>query len=74
MNRRDLVIKQIELMDDIRAKANINIVTCGNCGTILLHERDAEEIECFGCKHTMDICDCPDLLYNGIENNTEFED
>jgi transcription elongation factor Elf1 len=25
-------------MEDIRAKANINIVTCGNCGSIILHE------------------------------------
>jgi glutamine amidotransferase PdxT len=74
MNKRELVIKQIDLMDDIRQKADINIVTCGNCGTLVLHKRNAEEIECFGCMNVMDVSDCPDYWYNGVENNAEFND
>jgi hypothetical protein len=31
-----------------------------------------DEIECASCKSVMDICDCPDLWYNGLENNEEF--
>lgn len=71
-NTRDKVIEQIELMDNIRDKANINIVTCGNCGSIVLHERNEEDIDCPYCPSVMAQSDCPDYLYVGIENNNEF--
>jgi len=62
--KRELAQEQLNLMDDIRAKANINMVTCGHCGTILLHEmrsiNEDNSIECFGCKRTMDLSDCTD--------------
>jgi hypothetical protein len=72
MKKRDLVIEQIKLMDDIRKETNINIVTCGNCGTIVLHKMDEENIKCFGCMNVMNVCDCPDYWYQGVENNEEF--
>jgi hypothetical protein len=85
MTKRELAQKQLDLMNDIRAKANINIVTCGNCGTILLHEMelisdiefisfkdDDNSIECYDCKTKMDLCDCPDLWYDGCIENMEF--
>ena len=46
-------------------------MTCGNCGSILLHEMADETIECL-CGHEMDLSDCPDLFYSGMENNEEF--
>lgn len=65
---------QLELMNEIRAELNINLVTCGNCGDIILHRMidlsnfDKENlIKCHSCKYEMDICDCPDLFYNGME-------
>ena len=72
--RRELAQEQLDLMNDIRAKANINIVTCGHCGTILLHEMNEEDIECFGCKRILDQSDCPDLWYEGCQNNSEFDE
>ena len=72
--RRELAEEQLELMELIRSKSNINMVTCGNCGTLLLHERDAEEIDCFGCKTKMDVCDCPDYWYSGCIDNEQFND
>jgi hypothetical protein len=72
--RRELAQKQLDLMEDIRAKANINIVTCGHCGTVLLHERNEEDIECFSCKSVLDQSDCPDYWYNGCIENMEFDD
>jgi hypothetical protein len=72
--RRELAQKQLELMNDIRAKSNINMVTCGHCGTILLHEINEENIECFGCKSVLDQCDCPDLWYEGCIENREFNE
>jgi len=72
--RRELAKEQLELMELIRSKSNINMVTCGNCGTVLLHEREVEEIDCFGCKTKMDVCDCPDYWYSGCIDNDEFND
>lgn len=69
---RDKVIKQIELMENIRQKANINIVNCGQCGNVVLHERNEEDIECPYCKFTSEPCDFPDFLYENMENNAEF--
>ena len=87
MTKRELAQKQLDLMDDIRGKSNINIVTCGNCGTILLHEiksisdiefisfkDDDNSIECFGCNTKMELCDCPDLWYEGCIENMEFDE
>ena len=68
--KKQIVEKQIELQNKIQS-AGFNIVECGHCGTILLHEVGDEEIDCF-CGETMALSDCPDLYYSGIENNEEF--
>jgi hypothetical protein len=59
--------KQIELQGRIIALANINIVTCGNCGSVILHELNDQPIDCPFCKYEMDQSDCPDLYYEGME-------
>lgn len=62
MEKRSLVIRQLELMDEIRAKANINIVTCGNCGSVILHKTDLEgTVSCHDCGY--------DLFYTGMEES-----
>jgi hypothetical protein len=66
---REIVLQQIDLQEKIQG-LGFNIVECGNCGTVLLHETGKEKIECF-CS-TMALSDCPDLYYSGIENNEEF--
>jgi hypothetical protein len=73
MTKRQLAEKQIALQDRVQALANINIVTCGHCGSVLLHEMNDEDIECACCKHTLAQCDCPDLWYEGCQNNGEFD-
>ena len=72
--KRELAEKQIELQNRVIALANINIVTCGNCGSVLLHERNDELITCACCKHELDQSDCPDLWYEGCQNNSEFDE
>lgn len=71
-SKRTLVIEQLHLMDEIRAKANINIVTCGNCGTVFLHKEDNLELTCFDCKFSSEPCDHPDLFYSGMEDSDVF--
>lgn len=70
--KQEIVLEQIELQEQIQS-AGFNIVECGNCGTVLLHKRGEDEIDCF-CGHTMALSDCPDLYYSGMENNQEFQD
>ena len=72
--KRQLAEKQIELQNRVIALANINIVTCGHCGSVLLHELNDELIECASCKHELEQCDCPDLWYNGCQCNSEFDE
>jgi len=40
-----------------------NVVTCGNCGDIILVEifDSVQEVQCPHCKEVMDYCDTPDL-------------
>jgi transcription elongation factor Elf1 len=76
---KDLFMKQIELQEKIQKLANINIVTCGHCGTVLMHEmktannENVEEIECYSCEVKMNICDAPDLWYKGCETGITFD-
>lgn len=52
---------QNELQQEIIDKTGINIVTCGNCGSVLLHYIDDEFIQCPDCKFASEPCDFPDL-------------
>ena len=40
-----------------------NIVTCGNCGEIIIHHTSDTEIACHQCKYTSEPCDFPDLFH-----------
>jgi len=79
--KRELAQEQLDLADKMRDNG-INMVTCGNCGTILLHETktineivdEDLHIECFGCKREMDFSDCPDYWYEGCLENGEFDE
>lgn len=70
--RRELAQVQLDIMNQIRKSSDINMVTCGNCGTILLHYMNEYSIVCFECMNDMDLSDCPDYWYNGCIENKEF--
>jgi hypothetical protein len=67
--RRELVAEQMRLMEVIREKTSINIVTCGNCGSVMLHEPlDAESVvTCYDCLTDIGLEECSDLWYEGCE-------
>jgi hypothetical protein len=54
---------QLELQQEIVKASGINIVTCGNCESVILHEVCCEAIQCHDCGFTSDPCDFPDLNY-----------
>lgn len=66
----EIVEEQIELQEELQS-LGFNIVECGNCGTALIHKTGKDMIDCF-CGHEMALSNCPDLYYNGMENNEEF--
>jgi DNA-directed RNA polymerase subunit RPC12/RpoP len=53
---------QFEILQLIQ-RDGYNVVTCGNCGDVVLLEIDdtIEEVQCPHCKKTMEYCDMPDL-------------
>lgn len=70
MTKKEIAENQIRLQREIQ-NAGYNIVTCGNCGGILLHELADDKIDCF-CGSEMDLSDCPDYWYEGVELGEEF--
>lgn len=67
--KREIAEEQIHLQEEMQSKG-FNIVTCGHCGTVLLHRTGEETIQCF-CGE-MALSDCPDLWYEGAQNDAEF--
>ncbi len=70
--KKEIAENQIKIQKCMQF-AGFNVVTCGNCGTVLLHEIEDESIDCF-CGQQMDLSDCPDFWHEGCENNPEFDE
>lgn len=64
--KQNALLHQLKLMDEVRRVANTNMVTCGNCGAILLHKGDIFKVNCYSCEQEMDVHDCPDYFYSGM--------
>ena len=69
---REKVIEQIRLQEKMQKLSGVNLLTCGNCGTILLHDIKENQVDCFACGNMIDQSDCPDYWYNGLENSDEY--
>jgi transcription elongation factor Elf1 len=54
---------QLELQQQI-LEIDINIVTCGNCSSVILHEVHQYEIECHICGYKSEPCEFPDLNFD----------
>jgi predicted RNA-binding Zn-ribbon protein involved in translation (DUF1610 family) len=59
----ELKDSQYSLQREIVNATGINIVTCGDCGQVLLHRVEEQEIICNECGFTSEPCDFPDLNY-----------
>ena len=70
--KREIAENQIRIQEKMQS-AGFNVVTCGNCGSILLHETEDETIECF-CGQEMDLSGCPDYWYEGCQDSAEFNE
>jgi hypothetical protein len=69
--RSEKILNQIALQEKVVADAGVNIVTCGQCGSLMLHEvrplESDQELECPFCDFESDPCDFPDYFYEGFE-------
>ena len=59
---------QYDLQQEIIEKSGINIVTCGDCGSIILHRIGQTTIVCDSCGFVSEPCDFPDLNVSGTTN------
>lgn len=75
---REKVLEQIDLQEEIQRVAGINIVNCGNCGSVLLHRivplamdtpLEDYDITCPYCDFQSEPCGFPDFLYQGMEHS-----
>ena len=69
-NKEKLWDRQIELQENMQIRG-FNIVTCGNCDTLIIHKTDSiygtkEHLNCHGCGTTIAKSDCSDYYYNGM--------
>lgn len=80
---KEKVLEQIDLVEELQSVAGINVVNCGNCGSVLLHRivplvenaKDEDyDITCPYCDYTSEPCDFPDFLYSGMENSEVFDE
>ena len=73
LEKRNLIINQIKLQNKIQS-LGINLVNCGNCGSIFFHECDDNDtVKCPFCYRKMAKSDCPDYFYEGLELSGEFD-
>ena len=75
---REKMLEQIDLVEELQSVAGINIVNCGNCGSVLLHRItplamdtpiEDYDITCPYCDFQSEPCDFPDFLYQGMEHS-----
>ena len=70
--RKEKLARQSDLQWRIQRDAKVNIVNCGSCGSVLLHEINEEDIECPFCGFESEPGDFPDYFYDGFEGSGEF--
>jgi len=61
--------EQFEILQRMQ-QDGYNVVTCGNCGDVVLLEIDdtIEEVQCPHCKEDMEYSDMPDLYTQSLNN------
>ena len=73
-NINEKILEQIRLQEKIQKIAKVNLLTCGNCGAILLHDTKKNQVDCYVCENMIDAHDCSDYWYKGLEikNHNNF--
>ena len=67
--KKEKILKQLALQEKVKKLAGINLVNCGNCGSVVLQTLKSSKIDCPYCNIKLDVSDCPDFLYAGMEND-----
>ncbi len=53
---------QLEILENMQKKG-FNVVTCANCGEVILQETNNDDIKCPHCSNEYESSDCPDLYF-----------
>lgn len=70
---RERIQEQIVLQFEMQ-KNGINLVDCGHCGSTFLHKTPVDTITCPYCNSEMDISDCPDHFYDGLDESSSWDE
>lgn len=63
-----MINKQHKLLLELQNKG-YNIVTCGNCGAVIIHKTGKHKLHCYDCGFSSDVCDFPDLFTKEANND-----
>ena len=66
-------VKQEDMLKFIQEQLNINVVTCGHCGSVFIHHSADKETTCPHCNSVNDPSDNPDLFYPGWDEFIKAE-
>lgn len=57
---------QVKRAKEIVDKLGLNIVTCGDCGAVIIQDLKLKKdvVFCYQCGYYSDPCDFPDLFYS----------
>lgn len=61
-------LSQVEMQEKIQQIAKVNVVTCGNCGSVIFQDLSKKKIKCGNCGFkTKEPSDFPDYWCRGQE-------
>ena len=81
MTKQEAIQYQVSMQEKIQ-KSGVNLIECSGCDAVLFHETPTKEQWMDG-NYEQEVCcphcdtinfaeDCPDVYYDGMQNNKEF--
>ena len=71
---KSTIDNQVAIIEEMQHDG-YNVVTCGNCGGVILYNKEMKEAESVSCPHCNNenaYADNPDLFYEGMPNQYDI--
>ena len=81
MTKQEAIQLQVSLQEQIQ-KSGVNLIECSGCNAVVFHRTATtqewqngipETAQCPHCDTVNFAEDCPDVYYDGMQNNREFQ-
>ena len=82
MTKQEAIQLQVSLQEQIQ-KSGVNLIECSGCNAVVFHPTATtqewqnglpETAQCPHCDTVNFAEDCPDVYYDGMQNNKEFRE